>query len=117
MVCNDSEIGFILKNKRQEQGYSIDDIVKNINVKKSYLEAIEKNDFSELPSKVYLKGYVKLYADFLNLRFDNFFEPDRNIESQVNLTEIDFNHLPSAKIIYLTTGLLVILIAIIQIYK
>lgn len=60
-------VGEILKKAREEKGLGLDRVAAATRIKKRFLEAIEKNDFQNLPSKVAARGFVKNYADFLEL--------------------------------------------------
>ncbi|MGE3974077.1 MAG: helix-turn-helix domain-containing protein [Bdellovibrionales bacterium] len=61
------ETGQLLKNAREKQNVSVAAVsaVTKINVK--FLEAIEKADTENLPSKTFLRGFVQTYANFLKL--------------------------------------------------
>jgi len=60
-------IGEKLQNKRKTLGLSIDEVANNTKIRKSYILAIENNDFSKFDSHVYAKGFIKNYANFLAL--------------------------------------------------
>lgn len=60
-----SEILEDLKNIREEKEYSIEEIAEKINIKASYIKAIEEGDISRLPGGVYNKAYIKSYSEFL----------------------------------------------------
>ncbi|MCK5459954.1 helix-turn-helix domain-containing protein [Candidatus Parcubacteria bacterium] len=63
----ESALGGILKKERIARCISIDDIEKRTNIQKRYIVFLEKSDYSSLPGKVYVKNFIKNYADFLNL--------------------------------------------------
>ena len=56
-----------LRNAREKKGFSIGAIEEETKIRKLYIEALELEDFAELPPKVYAVGFVKRYAQFLNL--------------------------------------------------
>ena len=60
-------VGFILKQKRRELKFSLDDVSSHLKIKKFYLDAIENNEFSNLPGNTYTIGFIKSYASFLKL--------------------------------------------------
>jgi cytoskeletal protein RodZ len=62
-----SSIGARLKTAREIAGLSIGDVSNNIKVLSYYLEALEDNDFNALPQRVYTIGFIKMYADLLEL--------------------------------------------------
>ena len=63
-------VGEILKKARVEKRLTFDDIELKIKIRKKYLQALEENSWSKLPSLAYIKGFLKNYANFLNLNSD-----------------------------------------------
>ena len=61
------EIGELLRQERDKQGLSLDDIIQKTKISRANLQAIEKGDHEALPHPVYAKGFVKNYAHFLGL--------------------------------------------------
>lgn len=59
--------GEVLMKLRQSSGASIDDICQITKINKRYLNAIERNDFDALPSAVYVRGFIRQYAQVLDL--------------------------------------------------
>jgi len=60
-------IGDTLRAAREERGISIDQAVHETNISRTYLEALESEDFSAFPAEAYLIGFLKNYAEFLGL--------------------------------------------------
>jgi DnaJ-class molecular chaperone len=56
-----------LKSVRTAAKIDLVDIFEASRVSVNILEAIEENDRERLPSPIYLKGFLKSYAQFLNL--------------------------------------------------
>lgn len=56
-----------LKSLRQAAGVELDEIFQVSRVSVSVLDAIENDRSDALPSLVFLKGFLRSYADFLNL--------------------------------------------------
>lgn len=56
-----------LKEARIQAGYSLDQIANELNIRKQYLAALEDEDYSILPGKVYIDGYKKIYAKYLGV--------------------------------------------------
>lgn len=59
--------GDFLKTVREYKGIGIDQISSYTKIGKHHLNAIEKNDYKELPPVVFVKGFLKQYADILGL--------------------------------------------------
>ncbi|MEN6349044.1 MAG: RodZ domain-containing protein [Syntrophomonas sp.] len=59
--------GDILRDTRGKLGYSLEMIEEETKIRKYYLEALENDDFSSLPPKIYAIGFLKKYARLLQL--------------------------------------------------
>ena len=62
--------GETLRRERERQKLTIQDIEQGTSIRAAYIEALEKGDYENLPGEVYAKGFVKNYANFLNLDAD-----------------------------------------------
>ncbi len=60
-------IGEILRTEREKLGLSIKDIEKETCIRSLYLTAIEEGNYTILPGEVYLKGFIRNYANFIGL--------------------------------------------------
>ena len=57
----------LLKSKREELSLSIEDICRELKLDKKIIKNIESGNFSNFKSYLFLKGYIKNYADFLGI--------------------------------------------------
>lgn len=64
-------VGEILSEKRKELNLSLEDIEKETKIRQKYLEAIEKNNFSQIQESTIVKGFIRNYALALGLSADN----------------------------------------------
>jgi cytoskeletal protein RodZ len=60
-------VGELLKKKREELGKDLREISDILKIKRDYLKAIEEENFSMLPEEVYVKGYIRKYAELLKI--------------------------------------------------
>lgn len=60
-------VGLILRDAREKKRLNLDQIEKATKIRKKFLESIENDDYSSLPSAAYAKGFVKNYGDYLGL--------------------------------------------------
>ncbi len=60
-------IGQKLKAAREKSGLSPSDVAKAIRAKTEYVTAIERDEFHKLIAPIYARGFVKLYAQHLQL--------------------------------------------------
>ena len=56
------DIGRQLRQARQEAGLSLDQISARTKIKKSLLDAIEREDFEQLPPGFFRRGFLRAYA-------------------------------------------------------
>jgi len=75
-----STIGQQLKNARLDRNLSLKDAFENTHIRTKYLEALEADDFSVMPSPVQGRGFLRLYAQYLNLDIDTLLEELRSAE-------------------------------------
>ena len=60
-------VGEYLRRTRNERGISLEQVAQATRVKLAYLQAIELDTPTDLPSVVQARGFLRLYASFLNL--------------------------------------------------
>jgi transcriptional regulator with XRE-family HTH domain len=61
------QIGELLKEARENKGISLEEVEEEIRIRKKYLRALEEEDFSIMPPEVYVKGFLRNYAIYLDL--------------------------------------------------
>ena len=64
-------IGEQLKLAREARKLTIKQVVLATRVRAHYLQAMEIDDFSAMPSAAQARGFLRLYADFLGLDADS----------------------------------------------
>lgn len=60
-------IGETLRQAREQMGISPEEVENQIKIRRKYIIAMENNEFNILPGGVYVKGFLRSYAKFLNL--------------------------------------------------
>ncbi len=60
-------LGEKLKKIRKKSGVSLAEIAVQTKIKKDYLRKIESGNYKDLPFDVYVKGFLRSYAKYLNL--------------------------------------------------
>ncbi len=58
--------GELLKTKREELGVSAAEVAKRLHLDIKIIEAIEANDYSNMPTATYVRGYLRSYAKTIN---------------------------------------------------
>jgi len=82
-------IGDKLKFEREQKGYSIEQIARDTNIAKRYLEALEAEDFSAFPGDPYLIGFLRNYADYLGIEPDEMVTLYKNFKIQSQPVPMD----------------------------
>lgn len=61
------EIGQRLRDARVKKGLSLEDVAEQTRIRQRYLLAMEEGDFGSIPGIVYVKGFLKQYAQTVGL--------------------------------------------------
>ncbi len=64
-------VGSILHEARISKGLLLDQVERDTKIRQKFLEAMESDDYSKLPSIAYAKGFVKNYSEYLGLNSNN----------------------------------------------
>ncbi len=120
------KIGQILKEKREEKGLTVIDISDSLCLRKSLVTAIEEGKWDMLPHEVYVRGYLKEYAQLLDVHDDIAAELNKDAEENTPSVEIpiqqkapsESKHVKKRVIIYPLIFVLVIAFFVLnQLYK
>ena len=94
--------GSYLKHERELRGITLEAISGTTKIHIRFLRALEDNKFDELPGEVFIKGYIRSYADIIGSDPEetlNVYEefvgnkvPERNLDlvNQSNISAIKF---------------------------
>ncbi|GMO19785.1 MAG: helix-turn-helix domain-containing protein [Spirochaetaceae bacterium] len=80
-------IGNKLQAAREEKGLSIDDVVRETNIAKKHIIALEAEDFSQFHAEAYVLGFLKNYGEYLGL-------DDRELLNQYKVLKIQEQPIP-----------------------
>jgi cytoskeletal protein RodZ len=75
-------IGAKLQGTRETKGYSIEQVARETHIAKRFIEAMEAEDFEEFPGEPYLLGFLRTYANFLDLDGDELVTLYKNTQIQ-----------------------------------
>ncbi len=79
-------MGSTLRAEREKRGLTIKDIERETSIRAKYLEALEKGMYDALPGEVYVKGFIRNYADFLHLNAEKLVQEYRE---EIHGTDIE----------------------------
>lgn len=57
-----------LRKAREESGYTIEEVAQKLNIRRQYIICLETGDLEGIPGTVYVKGYTKMYSEFLGIK-------------------------------------------------
>ncbi len=77
-----NQIGKELKEVREEKGITLEEVAEKTKISQRFLEAIENGRWEELPEEVYLRGFLKTYAEVLGLDGKEFVANYQRSQSQ-----------------------------------
>ena len=66
-----SDLGDILRNARHKKGVTLGQAAEATRIKRSFLEALEDDEFGILPGAAYVTGFLRNYASYLGLHPDD----------------------------------------------
>jgi len=75
--------GSTLKQKREARHLSIEQVAEQTRIRVHYLQALENDDLSAIPSMVQARGFLRNYSEFLGLTLDELSSTARSTESQL----------------------------------
>jgi len=111
-------VGELLRKAREEAGKDLKEISEILKIRHDYLRAIEEGDFKQLPEEVYIKGYIREYAEFLHI------DPEITLSAYIQQTspkQIDKGEAPTkvtsdhkkSKTIYILLPLVLVVLGLI----
>jgi len=62
-----SPLGETLRRARLSKNVTFEDAERVTRIRREYLEALEREDFTKLPAPVYARGFLRSYAGYLGL--------------------------------------------------
>jgi cytoskeletal protein RodZ len=68
-----SQLGELLKKRRQERNLSLKEIENATSIRMNFLNAIEEGEMEKLISPIYAHGFIKKYANLLEIDVEKFF--------------------------------------------
>lgn len=80
-----NEIGKLLTETRTQHGLDIEQVARETNIARRYLEALENDDYSVFPAEPYVVGFLRNYCDYLGLKPDEII----TLYKQIKIQETD----------------------------
>lgn len=64
------ELGDLLREARERKGASLADVEEFTKIRKKHLQALEEGEYGKLPPQVYVRGFLRSLATYLDLDLD-----------------------------------------------
>ncbi len=80
-------IGDIFQERRRRDVLSLEDAATKLRIQTKYLKALEQGKYKELPADVYIRGFIKSYAEYLGLDSEamlKLYKTERNIIENID---------------------------------
>ncbi|HEX9330505.1 MAG TPA: RodZ domain-containing protein [Anaerolineales bacterium] len=81
-------IGQRLKAEREEQRLTLEKVFEATRIRLQYLQALEADDLSVMPSPVQARGYLRNYAEYLGFDIEQIFDEIRAMSAQPPSEEV-----------------------------
>ena len=84
-------LGEKLKKLRADKRISLGEVAKSTKIKAAYLEYLEEGDYDALPADVYVRGFLRSYADFLGVDariLIRFYDKEKGIKKNLDKEKI-----------------------------
>src|SRR6185503_11998445 len=66
-ITEKETVGRMLRRHREERNLSLDEAARATKIRKDFLHSIEEDRLDTLPGPVFARGFLRSYAEFLNL--------------------------------------------------
>jgi cytoskeletal protein RodZ len=79
-----SKLGDILRQQREKRGITLDQAAADTRIREKFIKALEDGDYMSLPGAVYTKGFLRNYAEYLDLNQDELvvlFHQERGLQA------------------------------------
>ena len=60
-------VGNTLRDRRKQRGLTVSEAAAGTRLKMQVVEALENEQYNRIPAPIYVKGFLKLYAEYLGL--------------------------------------------------
>ncbi len=118
-IIGSATLGERLARLRQEERYTLEQMASQLNIQPSYLEALEAGQYQKLPGEVYIKSFLKRYAEYLQVNSEmvlRIYEKEKQIIDKTqpvdNSVKLPESIITPKKIRYGIIGLVVVAILI-----
>lgn len=117
-ITGSQTLGEKLKNAREEQGYTLEQVAEQTRIKAANIHYLETGEYNKLPGLLFIENYLKTYVNFLQLswpRVKKMYEKERIMYREPDKPGKSARHIKRAlnvpKLVYgLLIGMVVLII-------
>jgi len=80
-------LGVYLKNGREAQNISLSDVADYTKISKIYLDCLENDEYTKIPAKPYVKGYISSYASRVGIDEHEALKLYQSFQNEINDAE------------------------------
>ncbi|MBP2627703.1 MAG: putative transcriptional regulator [Firmicutes bacterium] len=84
-------VGELLRDEREKKGLSVKEIESAISIRSFYINAIEEGNYNLVPGEVYLKGFIRNYANYLGLNGQEMVDLYRQSQKPIPSATVDIS--------------------------
>lgn len=81
-------LGEILRSAREAKGVTASEAASATRIKVQHIAALESEEFEKIAAPIYVKGFLKLYAEYLELDPDEMIEKYKNAHAPLSPSQI-----------------------------
>lgn len=98
-----------IAESRKAKGLTLSKVSSALKIRSAYLKAIESGKLDNIPPGMYANAYIRSYAKFLGLDYDEPAQSDVTNVSNLKRSETSINDMsPRAIIVYVSIGLVML---------
>jgi cytoskeletal protein RodZ len=105
-------VGYYLKRTREVREIELEDIAKKTKISVRFLKAIEEEKWNLLPGEVFIKGFIRTYAQFLGLNPDEVVEKylQERAKDQRQIVEVEKKEKSKINFLWIPLGIVFLMI-------
>ncbi len=69
-MVDDTSPGRVFRMEREASGVGLREMAMRLNLTLDHIKALEANEFDKLPAPIYVRHYIKRYADMLGISYE-----------------------------------------------
>ena len=118
-------IGITLSEARKKKKVSLKKIAQETKISSRYLQALEAETYDIFPAEVYLKGFLRSYAQYLGLDADEIVraydrqhnQPEEDIANESDISSLTIPKINTRLVVWSVASIIAIILILILILR